>query len=59
MTKAELISLPNGPVKKFQLLKTFGAELRARGHSVEYLRTLSCDEIVALIINPTPEGDER
>lgn len=51
MTKSEALAAKSGPMKKFYLLKHWGAELRAQGHSVEHLRTLSCDQIIDLIIN--------
>jgi hypothetical protein len=38
---------PNGPIKKFELLKVFGKALKDSG--VADPRTLSCDEIEAKI----------
>jgi hypothetical protein len=40
-------SQPDGPVKKFELLKVFGKALRESG--VADSRTLSCEEIEAKI----------
>ncbi len=40
---------PDGPIKKFELLKTYGALLRRYGHTAEETRQLSCKQLEALI----------
>ena len=41
--------LPDGPVKKFYLLKHYGAALRAAGWTGDALKRLSCKELCAAI----------
>jgi hypothetical protein len=43
----ELSKQPNGPAKKFYLVKKFGPALREMGHT--NLAELGCDQIAALI----------
>ena len=47
MSFDELRALPNGPIKKFYLVKNFAAELHAA--TDRDLRTLGCDELCALL----------